>query len=398
MNYLANEKVNTGRQPEVDMAKGISIIYMVLIHAFYAFAPDCSGILRSITDFLQRFLGAGGFIICAGIGMRYSRHQEPKDIAGRGIALLTISQLVNLLRSGLPALAACRITGDKMFIPFILDVFTSDVLTFFGLSFLLMALLKMLKLRDGWILAIGLAMNLLSTLLPSVIKTPDAFWPHRILNLFIQTDDALFSLGTHFLMLSFGYLVGGIYPYIADKGRMANRVLLICIPLSLIYIVLRVNVPFPLMPPYLLDEEPTTGLDSVLLCLNVLIFLSILYKFSRLTGGRVPAFLNHMSRHINSYYCISDVLIGTAMIILLAVRGESMQGQLMPFLLGLLVLAVCYLCIEFNERYIHFTITGLRGAKRKIVYTAIWIVSLALVCYGLSMVTDPAELISYFAS
>ena len=397
MKYLENKRVNTGRQPEIDMAKGVGIISMILIHAFQECAPKSEGILRTTPAVYNGLFGAGVFIVCTGIGMRYSRHQEPKDYAARGIALLTIAQLVNLLRNALPALAAFRLTGERVFIPLMLDVFNSDILSFFGLSFLLMALLKRLKLRDGTILAIGLAMNLLTTLLASVMRSPEAYWPHRIQSLFFLTDDALFPLGIHFVMVAFGYLIGGIYPYIADKDRMANRVLLSCIPISVIYITLRMNVPFPLMPPYILEEEPTVGLDSAVLCLNTLILLGIMYKISRLTGGRVPAFISHLSKHINSYYCVSEVLIGVTMVTLLAARGELMRGQWMPFLFGLLVIAVCYFCIEFNERHLHFTIAGLQGSRRMVVYAAIWIASLSLAFYGLSKVTDPSELISHFA-
>ena len=279
MKYLENKRVNTGRQPEIDMAKGVGIISMILIHAFQECAPESEGILRTIPAVYNGLFGAGVFIVCTGIEMRYSRHQEPKDYAARGIALLTIAQLVNLLRNALPALAAFRLTGERVFIPLMLDVFNSDILSFFGLSFLLMALLKRLKLRDGTILAIGLAMNLLTTLLASVMRSPEAYWPHRIQSLFFLTDDALFPLGIHFVMVAFGYLIGGIYPYIADKDRMANRVLLSCIPISVIYITLRMNVPFPLMPPYILEEEPTVGLDSAVLCLNTLILRASCTRF-----------------------------------------------------------------------------------------------------------------------
>ena len=213
MKYLENKRVNTGRQPEIDMAKGVGIISMILIHAFQGCAPESEGILRTTPAVYNGLFGAGVFIVCTGIGMRYSRHQEPKDYAARGIALLTIAQLVNLLRNALPALAAFRLTGERVFIPLMLDVFNSDILSFFGLSFLLMALLKRLKLRDGTILAIGLAMNLLTTLLASVMRSPEAYWPHRIQSLFFLTDDALFPLGIHFVMVAFGYLIGGIYPY-----------------------------------------------------------------------------------------------------------------------------------------------------------------------------------------
>ena len=148
MKYLAVEKVNTGRQPEIDLLKGIGILTMILNHTFRGCAPESQGILWSIIAWYPALFGLGIFIICAGIGMRYSRRQAPRDTATRGVVLLTIAQLVNLLRSGLPALAAFQITGKQIFVPFILDVFNSDILTFFGLGFLLMALLKALNKNE----------------------------------------------------------------------------------------------------------------------------------------------------------------------------------------------------------------------------------------------------------
>ena len=139
------------------------------------------------------------------------------------------------------------------------------------------------------------------------------------------------------------------------------------------------------------------GLDSLLLCVNTLIVLSLTHKICRLNGGRVPAILNHMSRHINSYYCISEVLIGNTMMLLLAVHGEGMRGEWAPFLLSLMVAAISYFCIEFNEKHLHFTIAGLQGNRRRIIYTAIWVASLLVALYGLSKVTDPSELFSPFA-
>ena len=396
MKYLSKEKVNTGRQPEIDIAKGICIFLMIVIHTLQTCAPDNEGVLRTIIEDFGGLMGFGVFPVSTGIGMRYSRHQDPKSFARRGIALLTISQLVNLLRIAIPGLVAFTISGDRVFLPYILEVIQSDVLTFFGLAFLLMALLKKLKLKDGWIFAIALVMNLLLTPLSFLINQPEAFWPKRILSLFILTDTAMFPLGTNFVLLAFGYLIGGIYPYIEDKDRLFNQAFLIIIPVSAIYIALRLNVPFPLMPKYILAEEPTAGLDALVLCLNTVVLLGIIYKICRLTGGKVPAFMAHLSKNINSYYCTSDVLIANSTVILLAVTGRFIQGQWMPYLFAMVVIALCYLCIELNTRYIHFTIAGLQGSKRAVVYTLIWIVSLMVAFYGLSKVTDPSDMISPF--
>ena len=53
--------------------------------------------------------------------------------------------------------------------------------------------------------------------------------------------------------------------------------------------------------------------------------------------------------------------------------------------------------IEINRKYIHFTLYGLQGSTRIIVYSAIWIASLVLAFYALSLVRDPVDLISPLA-
>ena len=395
MKYLADEKVNTGRQPEIDMTKAVIIILMIVVHSFQGFLQN-SGFLTNAIYNTGYINGAAAFMICVGIGMRYSRRQDPKDTALRGIALLTVGQLLNLLRTGFPGLIAFLATGEQTFVPFILDTFQSDIMTFAGLAFLLMALLKKLKLRDGWILAIGAMMNCLTLLLFSTAEVTEEFLPRRFLNLFIKTGDSLFPLGSYFFFVTVGYMIGGIYPRIADKRRLANRVLLVCVPAAAIYLVLRMTVPVPLTPEFDPQSEPDLGLDAVSSCMNAFIIMAVLYHICRLTGGKVPAFMAHLSQNINRYYCVSDVLLGICLVVLLAC-GAVFQNQWAVLLISISVTAVCYAVIELNARYVHFTLNGLKGAARIIVYTAIWIVSLAMVFYGLSLIKGSGPIVSFFA-
>ncbi len=396
MKYLADEKVDTGRQPEIDMTKAVCIILMLILHSFQGFLQNSGFLTNAIYNIFGYINVAAAFMICMGMGMRYSRHQDPKSTALRGIALLTVSQFLNLLRAGLPGLIAFRATGKQTFVPFILDTFQSDIMTFAGLAFLLMALLKKLKLRDGWILAVGAVMNCLTLLLFSTAEVTEEFLPRRFLNLFIKTGNSMFPLGSFFFFVTVGYMIGGIYPRIADKRRLANRVLLICIPAAAIYLFLRMTIPFPLMPEFDPQYEPHLGPDAVASCMNTFMIMAVLYHVSRLTGGKVPAFMAHLSRNINRYYCVSDVLLGISLVALLAC-GAVFQNQWAVLLISISVTAVCYAVIELNARYVHFTLNGLKGAARIIVYTAIWIVSLAMLLYGLSLVKDSGRIFSYYS-
>ena len=171
--------------------------------------------------------------------------------------------------------------------------------------------------------------------------------------------------------------------------------MLICVPVVVIYMFLRMTVPVPLMPKYDLYSEPDLGLDAVATCMNAFIIVAVLYHVCRLAGGKVPAFAAHLSKNINRYYCVSDTLLGIAMVILLA-RNAVFQNQWVVFLISLLLTAACYCIIELNARYIHFTLNGLKGRKRIVVYTAIWIVSLAMVFYGLSLAGGSGTVFSFY--
>ena len=392
MKYFSNKPVNTDRQPEIDMSKAFMILLMIMIHVFQGVAPEAKGFLQTIMGYGAGFFGGGSFMIFMGISMRFSRHQDSKNLVTRGIALLTVSQLKNLLIDCIPGLIAYRLSGSDLFFEMMLGAMQSDILTFAGLAFLLMALLKETKMRDEWILLLGVVMNFLMIPVANAVISPENYWVNRILGMFIVTADALFPLCQHFVFAAFGYLIGGFYTRITDKEALAKRVLMICVPIVTVYFALRFSVPFPFLPEYIPEDEPALGTDALAVCMDTLILIAVMYKISARIG-RTPAFVNHLSRHINSYYCISDVLSGCARALLLVLTGEFLQSSLIPFLLGLLVTAACYFLIEINEKYIHFTISGLRGTKRIIVYAAIWAASIGITLYVLGLIPNVSEMI-----
>ena len=156
--FFANEKVNTGRQPELDLLKALCVVGMIFVHVFLDLGKDVMPTV--VDDYLTEFFGAATFMICMGIGMCYMRRQSPATYVMRGFGLLTIGQFLNLLRNALPNLIAWWITGKQFFIANSFLIIQADILTFAGLSFLLMALFKWLKLSDGVILGFSVVMSL----------------------------------------------------------------------------------------------------------------------------------------------------------------------------------------------------------------------------------------------
>ena len=392
MKYLATEKVNRGRQPEIDCLKAFCIVFMILLHAYEECAEEPGGFYHVLVG-IEALTGAGAFMICMGLGMRYSRRQSPKDDLTRGFVLLTVSQLLNLLRDSLPCLIAYWGTGKQIFMATALLIVQTDILTFAGFAFLLIALLRHLKLSDGVILGLGFGLNVAAFALSGVFRTTGNYLLDQLLGFFLVTDaEAYFPLGCYFVFVAFGYALGGLYLRIKDKDALSTRVLLVCGPIAAVYYALRFTVPFPLLPDFFSTERyvMTPATDAVALCLMTLCVLSLFHKLLRLGGGEPPRFVKHLSGHINQYYCVSYVLISPMDTLLLALRGELLPGTVLPLLYGLLVLTACYFIIEWNDKRLHFGIANLKGRKRTVVYAAIWIATLAIIVYVYPQVEEYA--------
>ena len=72
----------------------------------------------------------------------------------------------------------------------------------------------------------------------------------------------------------------------------------------------------------------------------------------------------------------------------LALKGELLHGILIPLAYGVIVIVLCYVLIECNERHFHFGISALKEKKRIIVYSMIWILTFAVVLYVYPRLTE----------
>ena len=109
MNIFSKEMCNLGRQSEIDCLKAFCIIPMILLHTFEEFAED-PNIVWTVLDIIEGFSGAAAFMICMGLGSKYSRHTSPRDYLVRGLEILTTGQLLNLLRDAIPNLLDILVT------------------------------------------------------------------------------------------------------------------------------------------------------------------------------------------------------------------------------------------------------------------------------------------------
>lgn len=391
MALLSKDRLNTGRQPEIDLLKAFCIGWMIMLHTQECLA-ETENLIFVISDYACTFSGAAAFMICMGLGVRYSRHQSPKAWLTRGWELLTVGQLLNLCRNALPNLIAWWTTEEQYFIANSLLVIQADILSFAGLAFLLLAALRALRMPDGGVLGLGIALNLAAAALCGGMKPPESYLLSQLMGYFVVTDaESYFPLCSYFVFVAFGYWLGGVYLRIRDKRRLSLRALAVCAPVCAAWFALRRMGKIPLLPEFnsYLQYILMPGPDAWATCLMTVVLLAV---FSLLSGGKeAHPIASHMSRHINQYYCVSYMFLLPMQALLMLTRGELMPGWLLPTLYAVFVEIACYYIIEWNEKHLHFGIAKLRGRKRAAVFAAIWIATVAVVAYAYPRIDEFAN-------
>ena len=381
---FAKEIINAGHQPEFDYLKTLGVFLITIGHIYLEYSH---GILFTIVYYFVTVLTAGALMILMGIGMRYSRHHEPKHYFARAFVLLTMGQYLNIIRDSLPNLIAWWYTGKPKFISRALLVWQTDILTFAGFSFCLLALFKIMKLSDGCIFIIGIIMNFASYPLFLIMKQPDNYIISQLMGYFVLTkSEAYFPLIGYFVFVAFGYWIAGYYQRMSNKDKFYNRIL--------IYQYFRVKNKIPKLaeynsiPHYCLSPGP----DSIHRILSNMTILAIFYKIDKFLG-KTPEFIRHCGKNLNQYYMISYIVTQHVNIFMKATKGEESNSEFKQTdLFTFFLLIFSRILIDMNDKYIHFTISTLKNPLRKIVFALIWIISIIIIIYVYPKVDTYANL------
>jgi hypothetical protein len=177
--------------------------------------------------------------------------------------------------------------------------------------------------------------------------------------------------------------MGTLYPYIEDKNGLANRILLICLPICIVYYSIRAFVGIPFLPEFQSDFQynmnPAT--DAVCAVLNALVLLCILYKITRLMDNKVPRLLGHLSYNINAYYCVSFLLILPMQTVLMATQGHLMDAY-MALIYAVFVIVACYFIIELYKGKIKPLLIKLPPQAGYALFIVVWVLTVATVVYS----------------
>ena len=313
MNSLFEKtNINTSRQIELDIARGLAVLFMITVHVLGEFSNEqvTSSLFGAIVEFLGSPPAAPVFMFLLGAGIVYSKKSTPALLFKRGVIILLGGYILNFLRGTLPSLIAYALEGNNEFLALSVTEFISvDILQFAGLALIYFAIVQKLKLNLKGILITGFVfcfINLFATM--------------KIDNLLFATFCSLFwgaNELSYFPFLTwiaypiFGYCFGTFLIRCKDKSKFYSILLAVGL-LSLVgfgFIFTEFfGFDLGMTDDYAYYHHDIFG--NIILLSFILIWISLLFFASKGFVGVLKSTVQRWSKNVTKIYFIHWILIG----------------------------------------------------------------------------------------
>ncbi len=352
------------RQPEVDLTKAFITFFLATIHVFVECSTD-DQLWSGLPYFFDSILGgpwaAPMFIFSMGIGLAFTTRNKPVDLFVRGVKILMVGLILNVMRFLVPSLLGFMITKDQAFyidkLPY--RFFGNDLLQFAGLAMIFMALLKYFKLTPWKIFGIGLVMNGVAWLLRGTWL--DNIMVNILLGHFIGVDNGTelvmsdFPLLVWFLMYASGLVFGGYLKVMTPKAKKKFYMLvsLPCFIVTTAVYIIEYYMGFGMMggPGANVFYHLTT--PEVFLCIGTeFAMLGLCYFICSKCSKRVLDVIEKISRSVTVVYVIQWTLVWwVANVLIYIVRGSKYLPPLVSLGLGLVLSTASVVIAQFWMRF-----------------------------------------------
>jgi|GEM_PF-155469 len=331
--------VNNGRQIELDIAKGLSILFMVWVHTTETFG-NYQGVGNMVVEILGGPFAAPVFMVCMGTGLCYARKTQARDLAKRGVGLLVTGLLLNVFRYILPLFIGYALTEEPLFLYTFPFLFGVDIMEFAGLTFLFFALAKRFNWSEKVLAVTAVAASLLGMLLKGTAS--GSVYIDQFLGYIWGNDNAetYFPFLNWIIFPVFGYLFGKFLRRCSDKTAFYKMVSPVCGILGLGYVIAAHVFSFGMYGEngYYYFLGLTDAIPVLMLVIGMFGFCHMLSVWK--DSAWIKA-LRNMSENINVVYCIQWVLIGSLWILI----SDLFPEEGLKFL-PMTVLAVCFAAVS----------------------------------------------------
>ena len=317
---FSDEKVNVGRQVELDIAKALSIIFMILVHCYMYvtfFENTISFPYQYIVgSLLGRPFAAPVFMFCMGVGMVYSRHSQPGTMIKRGVKLFLLGILVNIFEFFLPCYLCGTLLNKWTLIPTAngLLLFCVDILAFAGMSFVFMGILKKFNLSNKSLIILAVILSILG----STLRFTD--FGIDILNLifayFIGTEGGFtaFPLFNWIVFPIAGYVWGQYFIRCNNKDKFFKYW-----PLYLVVSIAYFIASTQITGGFLTDSHHyyfMTTIDMIFCLIYIHGNIALCYHVKDVLPEKIIKIFSILSSNINNIYIIQWFFIPVLMILM----------------------------------------------------------------------------------
>jgi hypothetical protein len=291
----------------------MAVLFMVIIHVFDNMA-DISVMPDSPYYIFINFLGgpmaAPIFMFALGVGIVYTRHSSPKEFAIRGLKLIATGYVLNFFRETLLLIAANVFSVETTYQKDWIDTIGRiDILQFAGVTFLITAFFKTLKLSNWVMLVTAILLQGFGTLMIGCFDAvPKA--AQYVLGLFFYTNEHIaFS---SFLWLVYpvaGICFGDVLQGVAGKKAFYAKIIIVSSVALIATSIAAVTAGYDLRN-YFLDSYFVQNLFSSLWISSIAgISISVCYFISIVIKEKAANFVKLVSFNLNTIYIAQWLLI-----------------------------------------------------------------------------------------
>lgn len=212
---------NRERIKEFDIARGLSIVFMILVHVYEEASVSESVALNYIMEIPGSYMASTVFLIILGANTVLTE-KNPSALAVRGVKMLLISYLYNFIVYYIPYTAENLLFDNVWRASALNDLVCTDILQFAALAFLFIALWKKLKINDIVVLVIICTLQILRMLfLADIWFEEGSYVQIWICGLFFGASNySFFPFIPWIIYPSVGVLLGKAILKSKDRGKI----------------------------------------------------------------------------------------------------------------------------------------------------------------------------------
>ena len=338
-NCFGKDPVNTGRQRELDIARGIALVFMTFSHSIeilgWFFDPNASSTPSwADVDAVIKAV-APVFIFCMGISLCYSRKKTPRDLTRRAIFMVGIVFLLEIARTAIPTFIEWLVFRDFQSIRYAYQFLCVDIMQFATLTLLTIALLKKLNCRPAYMLAVAVVFSIAGQLLQGV-STGSVIGDYAVGYLWHSHSTAYFPLLNWFILPVIGYALGYLWLRLEDKETFFRLITPIGAIFTIVYFVAMAIIG----EWYYFSGGDYCGIGIIDVLVMFVVFLTIL-GVSHYIGRfftKIGNVLESMGMRVNSVYCIHWTIYAFLYLALRCFVGENYVPMWLVIPVGALVL------------------------------------------------------------